>query len=297
MNKHINKRFLFLLMASCLCLSVWAQKTEIQFLSGTDKDHTKAWDFMCTAGRNSGTWTIIPVPSNWEFQGFGNYTYGSEKEDVTEAGLYRHNFTIPKSWIHKEVFIVFDGSMTDTEVKINGQLAGPIHQGAFYRFKYNITSLLKPAAENVLEVKVNKVSSNQLVNEAERTADFWVFGGIFRPVFLEAFPKEHIERIAIDAKADGTISVNAFPINTKKTSTIVAQLKTIDGKIVSTSFKAIINLSSSSVVVNNCGVTRTPCTLAVSMATVHILYFCKSVFARSDGLIPSIPTLAIAQLR
>ena len=245
MNKNIHLLFLFLLIVPAICQIAHAQKTEIQFLSGTDKDNTKVWDFICTAGRNSGKWTTIPVPSNWEFQGFGNYTYGSEKEDVNEAGLYRHSFTIPASWQNKEVFIVFDGSMTDTEVKINGQLAGAIHQGAFYRFKYNITALLKPGAENVLEVKVNKVSSNQLVNEAERSADFWVFGGIFRPVFLEAFPKEHLERIGIDAKADGSISVNVFPINTKQSSTIVAQLKTIDGKPVGTSFKTIVEAGDS----------------------------------------------------
>ncbi len=83
---------------------------------------------MCTAGHNSGNWTKIPVPSNWEFMGFGNYTYGSEKEDKNEAGLYRYNFSVAKSWANKEVFIVFDGSMTDTEVKINGQVVGSIHQ-------------------------------------------------------------------------------------------------------------------------------------------------------------------------
>jgi len=245
MKKNINKLFLFLLMIILLCQVALAQKTEIQFLSGTDKDHTKQWDFMCTAGRNSGKWTTIPVPSNWEFQGFGNYTYGSEKEDITEAGLYRYQFIIPKSWINKEVFIVFDGSMTDTEVKINGKLAGPVHQGAFYRFKYNITSFLKANAENVLEVKVHKVSANQLVNEAERTADFWVFGGIFRPVFLEAFPKQHLERVAVDAKADGSIAVNAFPINTNQPSTIVAQLKTIEGKPFGALFKATIKAGDS----------------------------------------------------
>ena len=26
--------------------------------------------------------------------------------------------------------------MTDTQVKINGKSAGPVHQGAFYRFSY-----------------------------------------------------------------------------------------------------------------------------------------------------------------
>src|SRR3954468_8776534 len=116
-----------------------AQQTELKYLSGLDKDHTVSWDFMCTRGRNSGTWTKIPVPSNWELQGFGNYTYGYEKEDREEAGLYRHSFSLPANWKDKEVFIVFDGSMTDTEVKINGQLAGPVHQGAFYQFRYNIT--------------------------------------------------------------------------------------------------------------------------------------------------------------
>ncbi|MBC7888231.1 MAG: glycoside hydrolase family 2 [Ferruginibacter sp.] len=245
MRKTFNKRILLSLLVVAMFMVSRAQETSIQFLSGTDKDHTVSWDFMCTAGRNSGKWTTIPVPSNWEFQGFGNYTYGSEKEDSSEAGLYRHRFTVPKSWINKDLFIVFDGSMTDTEVKINGQLAGPIHQGAFYRFRYNITALLKPETENVLEVKVNKVSANRLVNEAERSADFWVFGGIFRPVFLEAVPKEQLERVAVDAKADGSIALNVFPVHVTGAATIVAQLKTKDGKPFGPSFKAVVKSGDS----------------------------------------------------
>ncbi len=84
------------------------------------------------------------------------------------------------------VNIVFDGSMTDTEVKINGKSAGAIHQGAFYRFKYDISSLLFYDKLNILEVTVSKMSADASVNNAERLADYWVFGGIFRPVFLEA---------------------------------------------------------------------------------------------------------------
>ena len=209
---------------------VMAQQTEIKYLSGTGNDKTVNWDFQCTKGRNSGKWTTIPVPSNWEFQGFGNYTYGYEKEDKDEAGLYRHSFTVPAGWKNRPVFIVFDGSMTDTEVTINGQLAGPVHQGAFYRFRYDITSLLKIGQPNLLEVNVHKVSSNQTVNEAERTADFWVFGGIFRPVFLEAYPVQYLQRVAIDAKADGSMTVNAFPGQLKTRSTVVAQVTTLDGK-------------------------------------------------------------------
>lgn len=245
MKKSLQQQIVFLgLLISTI---TFGQKTEVQFLSGRDKDHTVQWDFMCTAGRNSGSWTKIPVPSNWEFMGFGNYTYGSEREDKNEAGLYRYNFTVAKAWANKEVFIVFDGSMTDTEVKINGQVVGPIHQGAFYRFKYNISPFLKFSGENLLEVKVNKVSSNQLVNEAERTADFWVFGGIFRPVFLEAFPKEHIERVAINAKADGSVAIYAFPANFTGTGTIVAQVKTKDGRPFGAPFQASVKAGDSMV--------------------------------------------------
>ncbi|MBC7567361.1 MAG: glycoside hydrolase family 2 [Pedobacter sp.] len=223
-----NNLYLFFLLFSAT--SAFAQRTEIKFLSGTGKDHTVNWDFQCTAGTNSSKWTTIPVPSNWESMGFGNLTYGSSKEDTSETGLYRHKFNVSKNWVAKEIFIVFDGSMTDTEVKVNGVLAGPVHQGAFYRFRYNITPLLKFNAENLLEVKVRKVSSNQMVNEAERSADFWVFGGIFRPVFLEAYPKMHLERIAVDARADGSLKINAFPINTSGSTRIVVQLKTRQGK-------------------------------------------------------------------
>lgn len=238
-NKHFTFSFLFSMMVMLFTIKASAQPTQLQFLSGTDKDNTVAWEFQCTAGRNSGKWTTIPVPSNWEFQGFGNYTYGGEKEDANETGLYRYQFNVTSSWQGKEIFIVFDGAMTDTEVKINGQLAGPIHQGAFYRFRYNITPLLKYGSENLLEVKVSKVSSDRLVNDAERGADYWVFGGIFRPVFLEAYPKEHLERIAVDAKHDGAISINAFPINTNGTA-ITAQVKTLDGKAVGLPIKAMV---------------------------------------------------------
>jgi beta-galactosidase/beta-glucuronidase len=223
----------------------FGQGTEVQFLSGTDKDNTVNWDFLCTAGHNSGTWTKIPVPSNWEFYGFGSYTYGNEKEDKNEAGLYKYNFSVANSWANKEVFIVFDGSMTDTEVKVNGQLVGPIHQSAFYRFKYNISAFLKPEGLNLLEVKVTKVSANQLVNEAERGADFWVFGGIFRPVFLGAYPRQHLSRVANNAKADGSVTINAFPANLDGTGTIIAQVKTKEGKPFGSPIIAKVNAGDS----------------------------------------------------
>jgi hypothetical protein len=242
----------FLLIFSVCILTtifhVWAQKTEIQFLSGTGSDQTVDWDFFCTEGRNSGKWTKIPVPSNWELQGFGTYNYGHDKDEIRgkESGMYKYSFQVPKEWKNKEVKIVFEGSMTDTKVKINGFLAGRVHQGSFYRFKYDISELVRFGRDNLLEVTVDKHSENEGVNEAERRCDFWIFGGIFRPVYLEAKPKFNIERVALDVKADGSFQMDVYLNNIYKRMELKAQLKTLEGKPISSPFSVILDKNQSS---------------------------------------------------
>jgi hypothetical protein len=205
----------------------YSQQTEKVYLSGTGSDHTVNWDFYCTGGMNAGKWTTIPVPSCWELQGFGKYDYGFAKDSVRgkEKGLYKYNFDAPAAWKNKVVKIDFEGVMTDAEVKINGQIAGEPHQGAFYAFKYDISKLLKYGEKNLLEVTVSKHSANASVNAAERRADFWIFGGIFRPVYLEVLPEDYLEHIRINAKADGSfyadLDRNKFPY---KVSTVSMQL-------------------------------------------------------------------------
>ncbi|UCS92481.1 beta-galactosidase [Echinicola marina] len=178
------------------------------YLSGKDAASAVNWDFKVSAGRNANEWSEVPVPSNWELHGFGTYNYGHDhshpdKALGKEVGFYKHQFEVPKAWKDKVINIVFGAAMTDTEVWINGQSAGPIHQGGFYEFKYNISGLLKFGQKNLLEVKVSKHSSNESINKAERQADFWLFGGIFRPVYLEVLPQYHFDRIAINANENG----------------------------------------------------------------------------------------------
>jgi hypothetical protein len=227
------KKLSIFFLLSILSLISSAQKTEIQYLSGTDKDHTVQWDFFCTKGMNSGKWSAIQVPSHWEFQGFGAFNYGqNEKVFNDEKGLYKYQFSVSKAWEKKNVFLVFEGSMTDTEVKINGKPAGTIHQGSFYRFKYDISKLLDFGGNNLLEVAVSKESAEPSINKAERRGDFWVFGGIFRPVYLEAVPSEYIDRVAIDARADGSFKLDAFLNGISNAKTIEAKIQTTNGKAI-----------------------------------------------------------------
>ena len=229
------KKILVQLLLIVSSFDAFSQETIIKYLSGTDKDHTVAWDFYCTGGRNSGKWTKIPVPSNWELQGFGTYNYGHDKNKGNEEGLYKHEFSLKKQK-GKKVFIVFEGSMTDTKVLINGKQAGPVHQGGFYRFKYEITDLISPTSKNLLEVTVSKTSANASVNKAERTSDFWVFGGIFRPVYLEVVPDVFIDRVAIDARDDGSFQMDIYPQNLKGNEMIEAQVQKLNGEPVGNPF-------------------------------------------------------------
>ena len=227
----MKRIFLFTLILQSI-LYANAQKTEVKYLSGLDKDRTVEWDFYCTNGRNSGKWSKINVPSNWELQGFGTYLYGKTDTVANEKGIYKYEFIVSKNWEKKVVNIVFEGSMTDTEVKINGKLAGPIHQGAFYRFKYDISKLLKYGGSNTLEVTVNKESTNRSINRAERLADYWVFGGIFRPVYLEALPAQYIDRVAIDARADGSFRMNVITGGKGYVKSVEAFIQTNNRRII-----------------------------------------------------------------
>lgn len=256
--KQVKVKIGLLLVAAFVSvLSMQAQKkspptalsteTGIQYLSGHGSDDAVEWDFFCTDGRNSGKWSKIKVPSCWELQGFGTYQYGMPfygKADppgiAKEQGKYKYKFKLPKEWEGREVRIVFDGVMTDCSAQINGRKCVGLHQGSFYRFKADVSDrIFFGEKENLLEVTVSKESSNPSVNLAERRADFWNFGGIIRPVFVEALPAENIDRTAINAKADGSFAADVYlGSGLGSDFKVIAQLSDKDGKNVGKAIEA-----------------------------------------------------------
>ena len=197
-----------------------AQETERLYLSGTGCDDMVEWNFLCTDGRNSGQWTKIGVPSCWELQGFGTYQYGmrfygkATPEGIAdEKGFYKTEFTLPQEWQGYQIQLVFEAVFTDANVTINGRKAGAgLYQGGFTRHTIDVSDrvFFGPKKKNRLEVEVAKESANTQVNMAERRADYWNFGGIWRPVFIVAKPMQNISRVAIDARADGHFQADVF---------------------------------------------------------------------------------------
>jgi hypothetical protein len=127
------------------------------------------------------------------------------------------------------------------------------HMGGYIPFRFNLgEKLLKYGEQNELEVLVKKIPDNDSLEQAERKADYWVFGGIYRPVYLEVQPKEFVNRVAIDARADGTFRMDVFPqvyqpLKYKPgqvqihVDEVQAQIQTLDGKNIGELLSAAIH--------------------------------------------------------
>jgi hypothetical protein len=237
-------QFLLVILLQCGVLVDGLAQQRI-YLSGKDATTAIDWDFKISQGRNSGHWTSIPVPSNWETEGFGNYTYGRDNEEYKtkpEIGYYLKKFNFKKVE-GKRYFIVFQGSMTDTKVVLNSQQVGEVHMGGFTEFNYEVTAYLKNG-DNLMEVEVSKSSSNLSVQKAERIADFWLFGGIFRPVYIEEVPVNFIEHVAIDGQMTGDFTMDVIANVNREDLSLSAQIydaqKQKVGKSFSTNLKGAI---------------------------------------------------------
>ena len=246
------RRTILLVWTMVMAMAIEAQtlvETQRQYLSGHGCDDMVEWDFQCTDGRNAGKWTKIGVPSCWELQGFGTYQYGmrfygkATPEGIAdEKGLYKTEFTLPEKWEGRQIQLVFEAAFTEIHVQINGRKAGNgTYQGGFTRHTIDVSDrVFFGKKKNRLEVEVLKESTNPQVNLAERRADYWNFGGIWRPVFIVSKPSQNIQRVAIDAKADGFFTADVFLNRAVSGSQVCVDIVDTNGKKVATSPTYII---------------------------------------------------------
>ncbi len=139
---------------------------------------------------DAGAWDEIPVPSNWQLQGYGypiytniQYPWGppsppSIPHNHDPVGSYRTEFTVPPGWENRDVIIHFDGVESAFYLWLNGQEIG-YSQGSRTPAEFNLTPQLKPG-RNLLAVEVYRWSDGSYLEDQ----DFWRLSGIFRDVYL-----------------------------------------------------------------------------------------------------------------
>ncbi|WP_433902257.1 glycoside hydrolase family 2 TIM barrel-domain containing protein [Sphingobacterium puteale] len=171
-------------------------------------------------------WESVPVPMSWNIYGIqkdGSLKYGvpiytnqrvifqhqvkvddwrggvmrTPPQDWTtyiyrnEVGSYRRNFTVPKDWDGREVFLNFDGVDSFFYLWVNGKYVG-FSKNSRNLASFNISSFLKKDGENVLAVEVYRNSDASFLEDQ----DMFRLPGIFRDVSLTSTPKIQVRDLA-----------------------------------------------------------------------------------------------------
>ncbi len=162
-------------------------------------------------------WDDIPVPSNWQLEGYGTPLYsnieypfkkdpphvmGEPPKNFTNydarnpIGSYRRTFSVPKDWDGRPKFIQFDGVNSAFYLWINGQQVGYSEDSRTPAI-FEITKYLKPG-ENFVAAEVYQNCDGSYLE----CQDFWRFSGIFREVSLWSPSQLHLRDYFVRTELD-----------------------------------------------------------------------------------------------
>ncbi len=187
-----------LLLLSLTAINSWGQEQTLE----------KGWKFsrednpeFSESAYNDAHWQSVTVPHDWAI--YGPFDMENDiqrtaiKQDGQKAaiehtgrtgglpfvgvGWYRTTFDVSTLTNDKEVFVQFDGAMSNPEVYVNGQKAGEWHNG-YNTFFLNITPYVK-AKNNTLAVRLNNLT---------QMSRWYPGAGLYRNVHIITKNKTHI---------------------------------------------------------------------------------------------------------
>ncbi|MFV0417207.1 MAG: glycoside hydrolase family 2 TIM barrel-domain containing protein [Dysgonomonas sp.] len=194
-------------------------------------------------------WIEMPVPGNWEFNGYGipmyvNNGFGFpknppfiDKED-SPSGAYRHTFNIPDNWDGRRVFLHFEGGTNSMYVWVNGEKVG-YTENSKSPAEFDITKYIRKG-KNTLACEVHKFSDGSYLEDQ----DMWRLGGINRSVYLYSTDQTRILDFFAHPDLDKNYKNGLFSAEIKlKNYTEEAQTQTIDIAILDKAGKKVFNKS------------------------------------------------------
>lgn len=170
-------------------------------------------------GFSTAGWDSIPVPSNWETEGYGtpiytNVTYPFPKNPPfidhsdNPVGCYRRSFELPSGWDGRQVFLHFGGSTAGMYVWINGHKAGYV-QSTKNPAEFNITEYITPG-RNELACEVYRWTDGSYLEDQ----DFWRLSGIDRDVCLYSTDSRRIFDFFANADLDRSYTNGELKLET-----------------------------------------------------------------------------------
>ena len=164
---------------------------------------------------NDSNWTTIPVPSNWEVEGFGHPIYLDERypfttkwpdapTDYNPVGTYRKEVHLTNEFLSEDVILHFAGAKSAMYVYINGKYVG-YSQGSKTPAEFNITYYLTKG-ENLIALQMFRWSDASYLE----SQDMLRMSGIEREVYLYSRPKVFISDYHANTSLDDTYQNGIF---------------------------------------------------------------------------------------
>ncbi len=215
---------------------IW-QSPLIQSLNGTWQFHLSHTPYVrpfyfFKDDYDTGDWTTIKVPANWEMEGFDvpiyvNVQYPHEATPPTiqkfynPVGSYKRTFTIPETWTGQDIYLHFGAVSSAMYVWVNEQMVG-YSEDSKTPAEFNISKYLKKGT-NSLAVEVYRWCDGSYLEDQ----DFWRLSGMTRDVFLMARNPQHVRDFKVSSPLvnnyqDGDLNLNVEIVNSAQTNPTVS---------------------------------------------------------------------------
>lgn len=176
---------------------------------------------------DDAAWPEIPVPANWQTQGYDTAVYTNFRypfqcnppyvmdeppahytsfKDRNPVGSYRKKFTISEAWAGRRIHLHFEGVSSFFYLWINGHYLG-FSKDSRTPAIFDLTDHLV-TGENVIAVEVYRYSDASYLEDQ----DFWRLNGIYRDVFLIARAPVGIRDFFLKPELNAALSAGSLVV-------------------------------------------------------------------------------------
>ena len=160
-------------------------------------------------GYDDSTWDTMPVPGNWEIEGYGypiytnvNYPHPNDPPHVplydNPTGCYRKSFTLPEGWDSRRTILHFESGLAAMYIWVNGSEVG-YSEGTKTAVEFDITPYLRKG-DNTIAIKGLRWSDGSYLEDQ----DFWRLSGFDRGIKLYSVDHTRIGDVHVVADLDET---------------------------------------------------------------------------------------------
>ncbi|MDR3340380.1 MAG: DUF4981 domain-containing protein [Candidatus Symbiothrix sp.] len=184
-------------------------------------------------------WDNIQVPGNWELQGYGvpiysNITYPHPKNppyidhNDNPVGCYVRDFTIPKTWEERRVYLHFESGLAAMYIWVNGQYAG-YSQVTKSPSEFDITPYVKQG-KNTIAIEGYRWSDGSYLEDQ----DFWRLSGFDRSVYVYSTDQIRIQDFFAKGDLDAAYKNGLFSLDltiknyNNQSQKVKAEIKLLD---------------------------------------------------------------------